>query len=126
MTGVNKAIIMGNLGSDAELRYSQGSQAVANFRVATSKKWTSKDGTAREETQWHSVVWWGKGAEACSPYLKKGKPVYVEGEIQYRKFTGKDGQERHITEIRANEVKLLGGGEQSKQDYAHEDGDLSL
>ncbi len=113
MGSVNRAILVGNLGADAELRYTGGGAAVANFRLATTEVW-KKDGQRQEQTEWHRVNYWGKGVEAVAPYLTKGKQVYVEGRIQTRKWQDKDGQDRYSTEIRADRVVLLGGGQKSE------------
>ena len=109
MSGVNKAIIVGNLGKDPEVRYTEGGQAVANFTVATSEKWTDKEGKPQEKTEWHRIVAWGKLAEICGKYLAKGRQCYVEGQLQTRKWTDKDGHERYTTEIKARDVTFLGG-----------------
>jgi single-strand DNA-binding protein len=110
MGSVNKAILVGNLGRDAELRYTSGGTPVASVRMATTERFTDRDGQKREETQWHDVVIWGKTAEAIHEYLTKGKQIYVEGRIQTRKWTDKEGKDRYNTEIRADRVVLLGGG----------------
>jgi single-strand DNA-binding protein len=110
MGSVNKVILVGNLGADAELRYTGGGMAVANFRLATTEVWKDKDGQKQEQTEWHRVNLWGKAAEAVSQYLTKGKQVYVEGRIQTRKWQDKEGQDRYTTEIRADKVTLLGSG----------------
>jgi len=108
---VNKAIILGNLGADVELRYTQGGSSVANFRVATSESYTDKAGARQETTEWHSVVAWGKLAELCGEYLSKGSKVYVEGRLQTRKWQDKAGADRYTTEINAREVVFVGGGQ---------------
>lgn len=112
MGSMNKAILIGNIGRDAEVRHTQGGDAVATLSLATSESWTSKKSGQREEqTEWHRVVIWGKTAENLSKYLMKGKQIAVEGRIQTRKWKDKDGNERYTTEIRADRVTLLGGGE---------------
>jgi single-strand DNA-binding protein len=109
MASVNKAIIIGNLGKDPEVRFTGPGNAVANFTVATNEKWTDKaSGQPQERTEWHRVVVWGKQAEHCGQYLKKGRPVYVEGRIQTREWTNKDGVKQYTTEIVANQVVFLG------------------
>jgi single-strand DNA-binding protein len=108
MGSVNKVILVGNLGADAELRYTGGGMAVANFRIATTEVWKDKDGQKQEQTEWHRISLWGKQAEAVSQYLVKGKQVYVEGRIQTRKWQDKEGQDRYSTEIKADRVTLLG------------------
>ena len=110
MGSVNKAILVGNLGRDAELRYTSGGAPVASVRLATTERFTDREGQKREDTQWHDVVIWGKTAESLHEYLVKGKQIYVEGRIQTRKWTDKEGKDRYNTEIRADRVVLLGGG----------------
>ncbi len=109
MASVNKAIIVGNLGRDPEVRYTPSGQAVATFTVATNERWTDKSGQPQERTEWHRIVVWGKQAENCGQYLRKGRPVYIEGRIQTREWTDKEGQKRYTTEIVANQVQFLGG-----------------
>jgi single-strand DNA-binding protein len=108
--GVNKVILVGNLGADPELRYTPSGQGVCELRIATSDSWTDKQGQRQERTEWHRVVVWGKRAEVCSKYLSKGRQVYVEGRIQTRNYDDKDGNKRYITEVIANDVQFLGGG----------------
>lgn len=105
---INKATIIGNLGSDPELRYTQGGEPVCNFSVATSTSWTDKEGQKQQSTEWHRIVVWGKPAEACEKYLKKGKQVYIEGPIKTRSWEDKDGTKRYTVEINANVVQFLG------------------
>ena len=107
---VNKVILIGNLGHDAELRHTENNQSVANFNIATSEGWTDKAGEKQERTEWHKIVLWGKGARALAQYLVKGKKVYVEGSLQTRKWEDKSGTNRLTTEIKAQQVRLLGGG----------------
>lgn len=109
MGSVNKAIVVGNLGRDAEVRYTPTGAAVASFSIATTENWTSKDGQKQEQTEWHKIVLWGKTAESLQPYLTKGKQIYVEGRLQTRQWE-KDGQKHYTTEIKADRVVLLGGG----------------
>lgn len=109
MGSMNKAIVIGNLGRDAEVRYTPGGAPVSSFSVATTDKWTSKDGEKHEQTEWHRIVLWGKSAEALKPYLTKGKQIYVEGRLQTRQWE-KDGQKQYTTEIKADKIVLLGGG----------------
>ena len=109
MGSVNKAIIVGNLGRDAEVRYTPGGTAVANISVATTETWNDKSGQRQEKTEWHRVAIWGKTAEAIGEYLTKGRQVYVEGRIETRQWDDKDGQKRYTTEIRSDRVVLLGG-----------------
>ena len=107
--GVNKAILIGNLGADPEVRFTPGGQAVANFRIATSESWKDKEGNKQEKTEWHRIVVWGKLAELCGEYLKKGRQAYVEGRLQTREWTDKEGKKNYTTEIVANQVTFLGG-----------------
>jgi single-strand DNA-binding protein len=117
MSGVNKVILIGNLGANPELRYTQGQQAVANLRLATTEKWTDKSGQKQESTEWHRVVVWGKQAEICGQYLTKGRQVYIEGSIRTRQWQDQQGQKRYTTEIVARNVQMLGGrGERSAED----------
>ena len=109
MSGVNKVILIGNLGANPELRYTQGQQAVANLRLATTEKWTDKSGQKQEATEWHRVVVWGKQAEICGQYLTKGRQVYIEGSIRTRQWQDQQGQKRFTTEIVARNVQMLGG-----------------
>ena len=109
MAGINKAILIGNLGRDPELRYTQNGQAVVNFTLATSENWTDKSGQRVDRTEWHRIVAWGKTGELCAQYLSKGRTVYVEGRIQTRDWEDKDGNKRQTTEINAQTVQFLGG-----------------
>ena len=109
MASVNKVILVGNLGADPETRYLPSGEAVANLRIATTDTWKDKQtGEKKEATEWHRVSFFGRIAEVCGQYLKKGSQVYVEGRIQTRKWQDKDGQERYTTEIRGEEMKMLG------------------
>ena len=108
MRGVNKVILIGNLGKDPEVRYTPSGQAVANFSLATTEVGSSKDGNKQEYTEWHKVVAWGRLAEICGEYLSKGKQVYIEGRIQTRDWEDKDGIKRYTTEIVANQMLMLG------------------
>jgi single-strand DNA-binding protein len=110
MASVNRAIIVGNLGRDPEVRYTAGGSPVANFTVATNERWTDKSGQPQERTEWHRIVVWGKTAEICAKYLSKGRQVYIEGRIQTRSYDDKEGQKRYITEIIANDVQFLSSG----------------
>lgn len=111
MASVNKVILLGNLGADPEIRFTPGGQAVANFRMATTDSWADKNsGQRQERTEWHRVVVWGKLAELCGEYLKKGRQCYVEGRMQTREWQDKDGQKRFTTEVVASQVVFLGGG----------------
>ncbi len=110
MGSLNKACLIGNLGRDAELKYTPSGAAVATFSIATTETWTGKDGQKQEATEWHRCVLWGKQAESLAEYLQKGKQVYVEGQINTRKWEDKDGNTRYTTEIKVRQVVLLGGG----------------
>ncbi len=110
MSGINKVIIVGRLGTDPEIRYTQQGSAVANFSVATSETWVDKaNGSKQEKTEWHRIVVWGKTAELCSQYLQKGRQVYLEGKLQTRQWDDKEGVKRYTTEIVAQTVQFLGG-----------------
>src|SRR5262245_23303800 len=109
MASVNKVILIGNLGRDPELRYTQGGQAVANFTLATNERFSTKDGDKQERTEWHRIVAWGRTGELCAQYLSKGRSVYIEGRLQTREWEDKEGQKRRTTEIVANTVQFLGG-----------------
>lgn len=110
MASVNKVILVGNLGQDPEIRYTPGGAAVCNFSIATTERWNSKQsGQLEEKTEWHRIVVWGKQAENCNQYLKKGRPAYIEGRLQTRSWDDKDGNKRYTTEIVAQAVQFLGG-----------------
>jgi single-strand DNA-binding protein len=105
---VNKAILIGNLGRDPELRHTASGKPVATFTVATNRSWTGSDGTPQEETEWHNIVAWDRLAEICQQYLQKGRKVYIEGRIQTRSWDDKtSGQKRYMTEIVANQMIIL-------------------
>jgi len=107
--GINKVILVGNLGRDPEVRYSPSGQAVANVTLATSESWKDKNtGEKQERTEWHRVVFFGRLAEIAGEYLKKGAQIYIEGRLQTRKWQDKDGNDRYTTEIVANEMQMLG------------------
>src|SRR5437588_12770489 len=111
MASVNKVILIGNLGRDPETRYTTGGDAVTNLNIATSEQWKDKSGEKQERTEWHRVVLFGRQAEVAGEYLKKGRSVYIEGRLQTRKYTDKDGVEKYPTEILADRMQLLGGRE---------------
>jgi len=112
MASVNKVIIVGNLGKDPEVRYAPSGSAICNVTIATSRQWKDKtSGEKQEETEWHRVVFYDRLAEIAGEYLKKGRPVYVEGRLKTRKWTDKEGVEKYTTEIVAAEMQLLGGRE---------------
>jgi single-strand DNA-binding protein len=130
MSGVNKAILIGNLGSDPELRHTASGMAVANFSLATSENFKGRDGQRETRTEWHRIVTFGKLAEICGQYLKKGKQVYIEGRIQTRNWEDQSGNKRYTTEIVANNMTMLGrageGGGYSgegSQETPYEDGE---
>ena len=112
MASVNKVIIIGNLGKDPEVRYTPSGAAVCNLRLATTRNWKNRDsGEKMEETEWHSVVLYDRQAEVAGEYLKKGRPVYIEGRLKTRKWQDKEGQDRYTTEIVADSMQLLGSRE---------------
>ena len=106
--GVNKVILVGNLGANPEMRTTQGGQPVANLRLATTERWTDKNGQKQEQTEWHRVVVWGKQAEICGQYLVKGRQIYVEGRIRTRQWQDQQGQKRYSTEVVAQVIQMLG------------------
>jgi len=116
-------MLIGRLGADPEMRYTEGNNAVANFRIATSEKWTDKGGNKQEKTEWHRIVAWGKLAELAGEYLSKGRQVYVEGRLQTREWKDKEGAKRYTTEIIAKQIVFLGGkndsqgGQQQEADF---------
>ena len=111
MGSMNKAILIGNLGRDAEVRYTASGTAVATLSLATTESWKDKDGQKQERTEWHRVVVWDKTADALKDYLVKGKQIAVEGKIQTRKWEDKDGATRYTTEIKSDRITLLSGVE---------------
>src|SRR5210317_1563446 len=115
MAGINKVILIGNLGGDPEVRYTPSGVAVAQFNIATSEEWKDKDsGEKRERTEWHRIVAWRRLGEICGEYLSKGQQVYVEGRIQTNTWEDKEGNKRYTTEIIANTVQFLGRRESSE------------
>jgi len=120
MASVNKVILVGNLGRDPEVRYTASGTPVANFPLATSDRWTDQaSGERKERTEWHRIVVWGKSAEVAGQYLRKGRQVYVEGSLQTREWTDREGQKRYTTEVRAQTFQMLGvrpteGGEKGE------------
>ena len=109
MASVNKVILVGNLGRDPEVRFMPNGEAVCNFSIATTDSWKDKSGQKQERTEWHNIVMYRKLAEIAGEYLKKGRPVYVEGRLQTRKWQTKEGQDRYTTEIIADQMQMLGG-----------------
>lgn len=139
--GINKVILIGNLGADPELKYTPGGAAVTNFTIATNESWVDGKGERQEKTEWHRIVVWGKLAEICNEYLKKGSKVFIEGRLQTRSWDGADGTKRYTTEIVARDMQMLdsregsrGGGEEwaggggdtpsAPQDTSRNDDDL--
>jgi len=119
---LNRVMIIGNLGRDPEIRYTQAGTAAASFKVATTERFKGKDGQMQDQTEWHRVTAWGRLAEICGEYLHKGSKVYIEGKLQTRKWTDKDGGERYTTEIVAREMKMLdgrSGGESAPQEQEY-------
>ena len=115
MASVNKVIVLGRLGKDPELRYTQGGTAVCSMSVATSEKRKDNQGNTQENTEWHRIVVWSKAAENCSKYLAKGREVYIEGRLQTRSWEDNNGQKRYATEIIANQVQFIGSAPQGQQ-----------
>lgn len=109
--GVNKVILVGNLGNDPEMKYTQGGMAICQLSLATTSVRKDRDGNQQEKTEWHRVKLFGKLGEIAGEYLKKGRQVYIEGSIRYDKFTGQDGVEKYFTDIIADEMQMLGGGQ---------------
>jgi single-strand DNA-binding protein len=119
MASVNKVIIIGNLGRDPEMRYAPSGSAICNLRIATTRAWKDKaSNEKKEETEWHSVVMYDRQAEIAGEYLRKGRPVYIEGRLKTRKWQDKDGNDRYTTEIVAEEMQMLGSGEERQQAQA--------
>ena len=122
MGSVNKVILVGNLGRDAELRYTPGGAAVSTLNLATTEVFKDREGQKKEDTQWHRVILWGKAAETLQDYLTKGKQIYVEGKLQTRKWKDKDGNDKYTTEVRGDRVVLLSGGGGSRGEGARPEG----
>lgn len=116
MASVNKVILVGNLGKDPELRFTQSGTAVCSFSVATTEKWTDPTGNLKEQTEWHKITVWKKQAENCAKYLKKGSSAFIEGRLSTRSYEDQGGQRKYVTEIVAENVKFLG----SAQRHGHE------
>jgi single-strand DNA-binding protein len=108
---INKVILVGNLGKDPELRFTPSGVAVATFSLATSERYKDREGQQQEKTEWHNIVAWRQLAEICEKYLHKGKQVYIEGKIHTRSYEDKDGNKRYVTEIVADQMQMLGGGD---------------
>ena len=125
MASINKVILIGNLGRDPEVRYMPSGDAVANITIATTETWKDKAGEKQEQTEWHRVAMFGKTAEIAGEYLKKGSQVYIEGKLQTRKWTDKEGQERYTTEIRADRMQMLGSRSGGSERMAPPDEDAA-
>ena len=117
MSGVNKAILIGHLGADPEMRSTASGTAVASFSLATTERYNDKSGERQERTEWHRIVVWARLAEICNQYLKKGKQVYIEGRIQTRQWEDQSGNKRYTTEIVANNMTMLGRAGDSQSDF---------
>ncbi len=118
---INKVILLGRLGADPELRYTQNRTAVCTLKIATNERRKGADGQWTEHTEWHNVVTFGKTAENCNQYLKKGRQAFIEGKIQTRKYQGDDGKDRYWTEIIAQTVQFVGGGRSDESSYGSSD-----
>lgn len=114
--GINKAILIGNLGQEPELRYTGSGTAVCNMRLATNESYTDRDGNEVDKTEWHNVVAWGRLGEICNEYLQKGSQVYFEGSMQTRSWEDQDGNTRYTTEVKAQEMMFLDGNRQDAPD----------
>ncbi len=123
MRGVNKAILIGNLGRDPDLRYLPSGDPVAKFTLATNSRWKDKDGQWQDRTDWHNIVVFKRQAEICNEYLKKGSPVYVEGRIQNRSWEDKDGNKKYMTEIVAQSIRMLGRKGEPEEEVPEEVGE---
>lgn len=124
MASVNKVILVGNLGRDPEVRYMPNGEAVCNFSIATTDNWKDKSGAKQERTEWHNIVMYRKLAEIAGEYLKKGRPVYVEGRLQTRKWQTKEGQDRYTTEIIADQMQMLGGRDGGGSNASYDGGGM--
>ena len=122
MASVNKVILVGNLGRDPEVRFMPNGEAVCNFSIATTDSWKDKAGAKQERTEWHNIVMYRKLAEIAGEYLKKGRPVYVEGRLQTRKWQTKEGQDRYTTEIIADQMQMLGGRDGGSSNASYDGG----
>ena len=122
MASVNKVILVGNLGRDPEVRFMPNGEAVCNFSIATTDSWKDKAGAKQERTEWHNIVMYRKLAEIAGEYLKKGRPVYVEGRLQTRKWQTKEGQDRYTTEIIADQMQMLGGKDGGSSNASYDGG----
>lgn len=123
--GLNKVLIIGNLGRDPEMRYTPSGRPVTTFSVATSRSWKTSDGERKSETEWFNIVAWGSLAEICNQYLKKGQQVYIEGRLQTRRWEDDDGNKRSTTEVVAREMTMLGDRRDRKEDEDEREADES-
>lgn len=121
---INKVILIGNLGADPEIRYTQSGTPVCNFRIATTERWKGQDGQQQEQTEWHNIVAWRRLAEICSEYLSKGSKVFIEGKLQTRKWQDQNGNDRYSTEIVARDMQMLSprGTSSSNENYGANSG----
>lgn len=117
--GVNKVILVGSLGNDPDVKYTQGGSCITRISLATNSQWKDKEGNKQERTDWHRVVFFGKLAEIAGEYLRKGASVYVDGSLKYDKYTGTDGVEKYSTDIVANEMQMLGGKQEGQGGGGH-------
>lgn len=124
MASVNKVILVGNLGRDPEVRFMPNGEAVCNFSIATTDSWKDKAGAKQERTEWHNIVMYRKLAEIAGEYLKKGRPVYVEGHLQTRKWQTKEGQDRYTTEIIADQMQMLGSRDSGGSNASYDGGGM--
>lgn len=122
MASLNKVMLIGALGRDPEVRYMPNGEAVANFSIATTESWKDKSGAKQEKTEWHNIVMYRKLAEIAGEYLKKGRPVYIEGRLQTRKWQTKEGQDRYTTEIIADSMQMLGGNRDKDSSGSNDNG----
>jgi single-strand DNA-binding protein len=124
--GVNKVILVGNLGNEPELRHTPNGSPVANFSIATTDSWTNKDGQQETRTEWHRIVAWNRLAEICDEYLKKGRQVYIEGRLQTRSWEDQNGQTRRVTEIIATQMLMLGSREGTEESVTSDKSDAEV
>jgi single-strand DNA-binding protein len=125
MASLNRVMLIGNLGRDPEVRYTTTGTAVANFTMATTDKWTDPGGEQKEKTEWHRIVVWAKQAEIAGQYLRKGRQVYVEGSLQTREWTDRDGNKKYTTEVRAQRFLMLGRPGDRPEQAAEQDDQIA-
>ncbi len=126
MKSLNRVQLIGRLGKNPEVRYTANGSSVANFTMATNESWTGKDGQKNEKTEWHNIVAWGKLGEICGEYLTKGKQVYIEGRLTTRSWEDRDGKKRYTTEIKADNMIMLGGPGASGTSHAAPENDSTI